>query len=79
MDRLLGAFFVEVYQMPTDNLLASFIGGLVALYLDSATVSQEMEMMSRFLVTKTHALIATGAYARKVVFLTRRSLLGYCA
>jgi thioredoxin reductase len=48
------------------------------LYLDSATVSQKMEMMSCFLVTKTHALIATGVSARKIAF-TRRRLLGYCA
>src|SRR5271166_5432524 len=30
--------------------------------------SNEMEMMSRFLVAKTHTLIATGIYARKLVF-----------
>jgi hypothetical protein len=49
------------------------------LYLDSTTVSQEMEMMSRFLVTKSHALVATGVDVGKIVFLTRRRLLGYCA
>ena len=65
--------------MLADSLLASRIGGLVALYLDSATVSQEMEMMRRFLVTKTHTLIATGVYSRKIVFLTRSRLLCYCA
>ena len=36
-------------------------------------------MMSRFLVTKSHALVATGVDAGKIVFLTRRRLLGYCA
>ena len=36
-------------------------------------------MMGRFLVTKTHALIPAGVYARKIVLLTRSSLLGYCA
>ena len=65
-------------QMLADSLLASRIGGLVALYLDSAAVGQEMEMMSRLLVTKAHTLIATGVYAGKIVFLTRRRLLGYC-
>jgi hypothetical protein len=65
-------------QMLADSLLASRIGGLVALYLDSAAIGQEMEMMSRFLVTKAHTLIATGVYAGKIVFLTRRRLLGYC-
>jgi hypothetical protein len=65
--------------MLADSVLASRIGELVALYLDSAAISQEMEMMSRFLVTKTHTLIATGVYARKIVFLTRRRLLGNCA
>ena len=35
--------------------------------------------MGRPLMTKTHPLIATGFYARKMVFLTRRSLLGQCA
>jgi hypothetical protein len=65
-------------QMLADSLLASPIGGLVALYLDSAAVGQEMEMMSRFLVTKAHTLIATGVYAAKIVLFTRRRLLGYC-
>src|SRR6202162_3987749 len=75
----LGKLYGDHRQMLTDSLLGSCIGGLVALYLDSATVSQKMEMMSRFLVTKTHALITTGAYARKMVLLTRRRLLGCCA
>ena len=65
--------------MLTDSLLASRIGGLVTLYLDSATVSQKMEMMGRLLVTKSHALVATGVDAGKIVFLTRRRLLGYRA
>jgi hypothetical protein len=75
----LGKLYGDHRQMLTDSLLGSCIGGLVALYLDSATVSQKMEMMSCFLVTKTHALIATGVYAHKIVFVTRRRLLGYCA
>ena len=75
----LGELYCNHRQMLTDSLLASCIGGLVALYLDSTTVSQEMEMMSRFLVTETHPLIATGVHSGKIVFLTRRSLLGYCA
>ena len=40
-------------------------------------------MMGRLLVTKTHALVATGVYApgvyaRKMVFLVGRSLLSNC-
>jgi len=54
-------------QVLADSLLRSRIGRLIALYLDRAPVSQEMEMMSRFLVTKAHSLIATGVYARKMV------------
>jgi hypothetical protein len=38
-----------------------------------------MEMVGCLLVTKTHNLIATGVDAGKIVFLTRRRLLGYCA
>jgi hypothetical protein len=66
----LGELYCNHRQMLTDSLLASCIGGLVTLYLDSTTVSQEMEMMSRFLVTKSHALVATGVDAGKIVFLT---------
>ena len=65
--------------MLADSLLASRISGLVALNLDSTAVSREMEMMSRFLVTETHPLIATGVDARKIVLLTRRRLLRKCA
>ena len=60
-------------------LLASCIRSLIALYLDSTAVSQKMEMMSCFLVTETHALIATGIYACKIVFVTGRRFLGDCA
>jgi hypothetical protein len=78
----LGKLYGDHHQMLTDSLLGSCIGGLVALYLDSATVSQKMEMMSCFLVTKTHALIATGVYARKMVSQVWRvlvqSLLSVC-
>ena len=35
--------------------------------------------MGRLLVTKTHALVATGVYARKMVFRVWRSLLSNCA
>jgi hypothetical protein len=59
-------------QMPTDGLLANCIGGLVALDLDSAPVSEKMEMMGRQLMAKTHALVATGVHARKIVLLNRR-------
>jgi hypothetical protein len=65
-------------QVLADSLLASRIGGLVALYLDRSAVDQEKEMMSRFLVTETHTLVATSVYAVKIVFLTRRRLLSYC-
>ena len=63
-------------QVLADSPLASRIGGLVALYLDR--VGQEKEMMSRFLVTENHTLVATSVYAVKIVFLTRRTLLSYC-
>jgi hypothetical protein len=64
-------------QVLADSLLTSRIGGLVALYLDRAAVDQEKEMMSRFLVTEPHTLVATSFYAGKIVFLTRRRLLSY--
>jgi hypothetical protein len=67
------------HQMLTDSLLGSCIGGLVALYLDSATVSQKMEVVGCLFVAKTHTLIATGVYARKMVSRVWRSLLGNCA
>ena len=65
--------------MLADSLLASRTSGLVTLNLDSTAVSQKMEMMSRFLVTETHPLIATGVHARKIVLFTRRRLLRKCA
>jgi len=37
-----------------------------------------MEMMGRFLVAKTHTLIATGIYAPEMVFRVWRSLLSNC-
>jgi hypothetical protein len=46
-------------QMLTDSLLTSCIRRRVALYLDSTTVRQKMEMMSRFLMTETHSLITS--------------------
>jgi hypothetical protein len=75
----LGKLCCDHCQMLTDSLLASRIGGLVALYLDSTAVSKEMEMVGRFFVTKTHTLIATGVYAHKMVLRIGRSLLGNCA
>jgi len=75
----LGKLYGDHRQMLADSLLASCISGLVALNLDSTTVSQEMEMMSRFLVTETHPLITTGVHARKIVLLTSRRLLRKCA
>jgi hypothetical protein len=75
----LGELYCDHRQMLTDTLLTSCIRGLVALYLNSTTVSQEMEMVSRFLVTETHPLIPTGVHASNIVFLTGRRLLGYCA
>jgi hypothetical protein len=53
-------------QMLADSLLCSCIGGLAALYLDSATVSQKMEVVGCLFVAKTHTLVTTGVYARKV-------------
>src|SRR6516165_7664837 len=75
----LGKLYCDHRQMLSDSLLASGISGLVALNLDSTAVSQKMEMMSRFLVTETHPLIATDVHARKIVLLTRRRLLRKCA
>jgi hypothetical protein len=66
-------------QMLTDCLPTSCIRRLVAMYLDSTTVNQEMKMVSRFLVTETHPLITTGVHACSIVFITRRRLLGYRA
>jgi uncharacterized membrane protein len=66
-------------QMLTDCLLASCISGLVALYLDSTAVTQQMEVVGRLFVAKTHALIATGIYTRKMAFRVWRSLLSNCA
>lgn len=75
----LGKLYGDHHQMLTDSLLGSCIGGLVALYLDSATVSQKMEVVGCLFVAKTHTLIATGVYARKMVSRVWRSLLGNCA
>ena len=70
-----GKLYCDHRQMLADSLLASLIGRLVALYLDSAAVSQEMEMVGCLFVAKTHSLIATGIYAPKMVFRVRRCLL----
>ena len=75
----LGKLYCDHRQMLADCLLASSIGKLVALYLDSATVSQKMKMMSCLFLAKTHTLIAAYIYARKMVFRVWRSLLGNCA
>ena len=66
-------------QMLTNGLLANCIGGPVRFYLDCTAVSQEMEVVGCLFVAKTHTLIATGIYARKMVFRVWRSLLGNCA
>jgi hypothetical protein len=50
----LGELYCDHRQVPTDNLLACRISGLVALYLDCTTIRKEMEMVSRLLLTKTH-------------------------
>ena len=73
----LSKFSGDHRQMPTDSLLAIFVGWPVALYLDSTAISKKMEMMGRLLVTKAHRLIATGVYARRMFFLSRHRLLGY--
>lgn len=49
-------------QMLTDSLTTSCIRRFVASYLDSTTVRQKTEMMSRFLMTETHSLIASLVY-----------------
>ncbi len=73
-----GKLYCDHRQMLADSLLAGRIGGPVSFYLDCAAVSQEIEMMGRLLVTNTHALVATGVYARKMVFRVGRSLLSNC-
>ena len=75
----LGKLYCDHRQMLTDGLLANRIGGPVRFYLDCAAVSQEMKVMGRLFVAKTHTLIATGIYARKMVFRVWRSLLSNCA
>ena len=75
----LGKLCCDHRQMLADRLLASRIGGLVRFYLDCTAVSQEMEVVGCLFVAKTHTLIATGIYARKMVFRVWRSLLGNCA
>jgi hypothetical protein len=75
----LGKLYCDHHQMLVNSLLSSCIGGLVALYLDSATVSQKMEVVGCLFVAKTHTLIATGVDARKMFSRVWRSLLGNCA
>src|SRR6516165_5906298 len=62
-------------QMLTNSLLAFRVSGFVAVNLNSTTVSKKMEMMSCFLVTKTHTLIATSVYTLRMFVLSRRRLL----
>ena len=64
----LGELCRDHCQMLTNGLLANCIGGSVRFYLDCAAVSQEMEVVGCLFVAKTHTLIATGIYARKMVF-----------
>ena len=75
----LGEFYGNHRQMLTNSLLASSIRRFIALYFDSTAVCQEMEMMGGLLMTKAHSLIAAGVYAHRAFFLSRRTLLGYCA
>jgi len=63
--------------MITNGFLAIGVGCVITRYFDRSSVAKKEEVMGRPLVTKTHALIATGVYAPKWVFLTRRSLLGH--
>ena len=62
-------------QMLTNSLLVFRISGLVAVNLNSTTISKKMEMMSCFFVTKTHTLIATSVYTLRMFVLSRRRLL----
>lgn len=75
----LGKPYGDHRQMLTDSVPAGGIRGLVALDLDGAAVRQKPKMMSRLLMTETHPLIAARVDARKMVFRSRRSLLGDCA
>ena len=65
--------------MITNGFLTNGVGCVITRYLDRSSVNKKVEVMGRPLVTKTHALIATCVYACKMVFLTRRSLLGHRA
>ena len=65
--------------MIPNGFLASGVVCVIARYFDRPAIGKEMEVMSRSLVTKTHALIAARVDARKMVFLSRRSLLGHRA
>ena len=63
--------------MITNGLLAIGVCGVITRYFDRTPIGKEMEVMAHLFVTKAHALIATGVYTRKMIFLTRRSLLGH--
>ena len=66
-------------QMLTNSLLTSLIGWFITLDLDRTAIGQKVEVVSYFLVAESHPLIATGVYARKMLFLNGRRLLGYRA
>ena len=61
--------------MLTNSLLASRVGGFVALYLNGPAISEQMEMMGGLLVAEAHTLIATSVYNFRMFVLSRRRLL----
>lgn len=75
----LGELYRDHCQMLTNGLLANCVAGPVRFYLDRTALSQEMEVVGCLFAVKTHTLIATGIYTRKMVFRVWGSLLGNCA
>jgi hypothetical protein len=65
--------------MIPNGFLAAGVVWVIARYFDRPAIGKEMEVMSRSLVTKTHALIAAHIDARKMILMSRRGLLGHRA
>ena len=75
----LGKLCCDHRQMLTDSLLASRIGWAHYFAISIAPPSaRRWKVMGRLFVAKTHALVATGIYAPKMVFRVWRSLLSNC-
>ena len=61
--------------MITNGFLAIGVRRVITRYFDRSPVGKQMEVVGRLFVAKTHALIATDIYARKMIFRVGRSLL----